>query len=42
MHIFGNLVDRVLHYPTLDEAYKVAALDGTNKLRTLRAVRAHG
>jgi NAD(P) transhydrogenase len=29
------LVDAVLNYPTLTEAYKVAALDATNKLRTL-------
>ena len=34
------LVDSVFNYPTLAEAYKVAALDVTNKLRTLRAVRA--
>jgi NAD(P) transhydrogenase len=27
------LVDTVLNYPTLSEAYKVAALDVTNKLR---------
>jgi NAD(P) transhydrogenase len=27
------LVDTVLNYPTLSEAYKVAALDATNKLR---------
>jgi NAD(P) transhydrogenase len=25
----------VFNYPTLSEAYKVAALDATNKLRTL-------
>jgi NAD(P) transhydrogenase len=31
------LVDTVLNYPTLSEAYKVAALDVTNKLRELRA-----
>jgi NAD(P) transhydrogenase len=31
------LVDTVLNYPTLSEAYKVAALDVTNKLRALRA-----
>jgi NAD(P) transhydrogenase len=29
------LVDTVLNYPTLSEAYKVAALDVTNKLRAL-------
>ena len=29
--------DTVLNYPTLSEAYKVAALDVTNKLRELRA-----
>lgn len=29
------LVDAVLNYPTLTEAYKVAALDASNKLRTL-------
>jgi NAD(P) transhydrogenase len=28
-------VDAVFNYPTLTEAYKVAALDATNKLRTL-------
>jgi NAD(P) transhydrogenase len=26
-------VDTVFNYPTLSEAYKVAALDATNKLR---------
>ena len=31
------LVDTVFNYPTLSEAYKVAALDVTNKLRALRA-----
>ena len=31
------LVDAVFNYPTLSEAYKVAALDVTNKLRALRA-----
>ena len=30
-----QLVDTVFNYPTLSEAYKVAALDATNKLRTL-------
>ncbi|MEJ2860321.1 Si-specific NAD(P)(+) transhydrogenase [Actinomycetospora flava] len=29
------LVDAVLNYPTLSEAYKVAALDATNKIRAL-------
>ena len=29
------LVDTVLNYPTLSEAYKVAALDVTNKMRAL-------
>jgi NAD(P) transhydrogenase len=29
------LVDAVFNYPTLTEAYKVAALDATNKLTTL-------
>ncbi len=33
------LVDTVLNYPTLSEAYKVAALDVTNKIRALRRVR---
>lgn len=31
------LVDAVLNYPTLSEAYKVAALDATNKIRALQA-----
>ncbi|OLT21127.1 NAD(P)(+) transhydrogenase [Pseudonocardia sp. CNS-139] len=31
------LVDTVLNYPTLSEAYKVAALDVTNKMRALDA-----
>jgi NAD(P) transhydrogenase len=30
------LVDTVLNYPTLSEAYKVAALDATNKIRALQ------
>jgi len=30
------LVDAVLNYPTLSEAYKVAALDATNKIRALQ------
>ena len=29
------LVDAVFNYPTLSEAYKVAALDVTNKLRAV-------
>jgi NAD(P) transhydrogenase len=29
------LVDTVLNYPTLSEAYKVAALDATNKIRAV-------
>jgi NAD(P) transhydrogenase len=29
------LVDTVFNYPTLSEAYKVAALDATNKLRAV-------
>ena len=32
------LVEAVLNYPTLSEAYKVAALDATNKIRALRAM----
>ncbi len=32
------LVDTVFNYPTLSEAYKVAALDATNKLRALERV----
>jgi NAD(P) transhydrogenase len=28
-----HLVDTVFNYPTLSEAYKVAALDATNKMR---------
>jgi NAD(P) transhydrogenase len=32
------LVDNVFNYPTLTEAYKVAALDATNKLRTIERV----
>ncbi|GEL20670.1 Si-specific NAD(P)(+) transhydrogenase [Pseudonocardia asaccharolytica] len=30
------LVDTVLNYPTLSEAYKVAALDATNKIRAVQ------
>ena len=33
------LVDAVFNYPTLAEAYKVAALDVTNKLRTVERLR---
>jgi NAD(P) transhydrogenase len=35
------LVDTVFNYPTLSEAYKVAALDATNKLRALDRIFAH-
>jgi NAD(P) transhydrogenase len=34
------LVDAVFNYPTLAEAYKVAALDVSNKLRAVRTMRA--
>ncbi len=34
-----HLADTVLNYPTLSEAYKVAALDVTN---TIRAVESSG
>jgi NAD(P) transhydrogenase len=30
------LVESVFNYPTLAEAYKVAALDAANKLRAVR------
>ncbi len=33
------LVNAVFNYPTLSEAYKVAALDATNKIRSLNAFR---
>jgi NAD(P) transhydrogenase len=33
------LVNAVFNYPTLSEAYKIAALDVTNKLRTVRGLR---
>jgi NAD(P) transhydrogenase len=36
------LVDTVLNYPTLSEAYKVAALDATNKIRALDTFSADG
>jgi NAD(P) transhydrogenase len=36
------LVDAVFNYPTLSEAYKVAALDVTNKLRAVKAMLADG
>jgi NAD(P) transhydrogenase len=32
------LIDNVFNYPTLTEAYKVAALDASNKLRTIARV----
>ena len=32
------LVDTVFNYPTLAEAYKVAALDATNKLYAVQRV----
>ncbi len=35
-----HLVESVFNYPTLAESYKVAALDATNKLRTISAVSA--
>jgi NAD(P) transhydrogenase len=35
------LVDTVFNFPTLSEAYKVAALDVTNKLRALDRLTAH-
>ena len=34
------LVDAVFNYPTLAEAYKIAALDVTNKLRAVKHLRA--
>ncbi len=30
-----HLVDNVFNYPTLSEAYKVAALDAVNKIRAV-------
>jgi NAD(P) transhydrogenase len=36
------LVDTVLNYPTLSEAYKVAALDATNKIRALETLAVDG
>ncbi len=30
-----QLVDTVFNYPTLSEAYKVAALDAVNKMRAV-------
>jgi NAD(P) transhydrogenase len=33
-----DLVDAVFNYPTLAEAYKVAALDVTNELRAVRTM----
>ncbi len=35
-----HLVQTVFNYPTLAESYKVAALDATNKLRTISTVSA--
>ncbi len=35
-----HLVETVFNYPTLAESYKVAALDATNKLRTISTVSA--
>jgi NAD(P) transhydrogenase len=35
-----DLVEMVFNYPTLAESYKVAALDATNKLRTISAISA--
>ena len=35
------LVDAILNYPTLSEAYKVAALDVTNKIRAVKFTRGH-
>ena len=32
------LVEAVFNYPTLAEAYKVAALDATNKLRAISSL----
>jgi len=32
---FDYLIDTVFNYPTLAEAYKVAALDAANKLRAM-------
>ena len=34
-----HLMDAVFNYPTLAEAYKVAALDVTNKLRAVERLR---
>jgi len=36
------LVDAVFNYPTLSEAYKVAALDATNKMRAVTRLSADG
>ena len=36
---FDYLVDAVFNYPTFSEAYKVAALDVTNKMRALSQFR---
>jgi NAD(P) transhydrogenase len=32
------LVDAVFNYPTLAEAYKVAALDASNKIRNITRI----
>jgi len=32
------LVDAVFNYPTLSEAYKVAALDAANKIRNITRI----
>jgi NAD(P) transhydrogenase len=32
------LVDAVFNYPTLSEAYKVAALDASNKIRNITRI----
>jgi NAD(P) transhydrogenase len=32
------LVDTVFNYPTLSEAYKVAALDASNKIRNITRI----
>ena len=33
-----QLVDTVFNYPTLSEAYKVAALDAVNKMRAVAQI----
>jgi NAD(P) transhydrogenase len=32
------LIDAVFNYPTLSEAYKVAALDASNKIRNITRI----